>query len=356
MEFTKVMEYIKKNMKTLLLVAIIVITIIVAQSSNPFFLSPTSLRELLFNMSAAGIMMIGISCLLMSGSIDLSSDAQALLGMIAFAKLLRGTGFVPALPWTVALLVTLAIMFAIAMLHSFLCTRLRFMPFIATIATSSVYSGIASVWSNAEEIRINSSQPILNLAGNITVKIGSQDFLLPYAFLLMLTLIIVYGVILSKTRFGRSIYLCGGNQRAARLSGLNPEKISTILFVNNSVLVLIGGLVWASYKKMASLNFATAAVSMSGMTAAILGGVSFMGGGSTGMGGAFIGLVLVNVFTQGLTYIFQDKSQQFTWLSLLCGGLILVVALIIDSISSSRQAKALIAARRKAIQKSVSAS
>ncbi|MDR3278334.1 MAG: hypothetical protein LBT12_06130, partial [Oscillospiraceae bacterium] len=120
-----------------------------------------------------------------------------------------------------------------------------------------------------------------------------------------------------------------------------------ILFINNAVIALIGGLMWASQKKMASLTFTSSAPTMSGMTAAILGGVSFMGGGNTGLGGAFVGLLLLNTFTQSINYIPAFAGQ--TWWNVILQGFILIIALIIDNYSARRQAKRLLLARQEKV-------
>jgi ribose transport system permease protein len=300
-------------------------------------------------MSASGVMMVGMACLLMSGSIDLSTDSQALLGIVTFAYLVQAKNSSGGnlLPWGVAFLIWCVLLSGMALLHSFLCNKLNFMPFIATIATSSVYTGIASWWSNAGTVAINRAS-FVNIGKLSVLTIGKQPFL-PVLFIISALIIAVYALMLVYTPFGRSIYLNGGNRWAARLAGLNGVRISTILFVNNSILALVGGLMWAAQKKMASVQFSTSAPSMSGMTAAILGGVSFMGGGSTGMGGAFVGLVLLNTFTYSLNYYPIFQGQQWTWLQQTLGGLILVIALIVDAMSSQRASKQLLAARKKAI-------
>jgi ribose/xylose/arabinose/galactoside ABC-type transport system permease subunit len=348
------MLFFKKNFKTLCLLALFVIFFTIAalvsvKNGRSAFLGGPSIRSLLFQMAAGGVMMTGMSCLLMSGSIDLSTDSQALLGIIAFAYLLqvKNADGANAIPWGLAFLICCAMMVCMALLHSFLCNKLGFMPFIATIATSSVYSGISTWWSNAGTVAINRAS-FIDLGKLSVFTIGKQQYI-PVLFIISAAIIAVYALMLVYTRFGRSIYLCGGNRRAARLAGLNPEKISTILFVNNSVLALIGGLMWAAQKKMASVQFSTSAPSMSGMTAAILGGVSFMGGGATGLGAAFVGLILLNTFTYSLNYYPIFTEQKWDWLQMTLGGLILVIALILDSTTAQRASKQFLAARKKAV-------
>jgi ribose transport system permease protein len=331
---------LKRNLKTVCLFALLVIIIVVTYCVNNAFLKPAVIRNILNFMSPAGVMMVGMACLLMSGSIDLSTDSQALLSIVTFAYLLK---YFPGMPWPLALLVCIALAVVIAMIHSFLCNRLGFMPFIATIAMSSVYAGIATVWTQSQTINIMNAS-FTNLA--TTAFFGGR---VPLLTVIMCVIILIYGLMLSNTRFGRSIYMCGGNRMAARLSGLNPARISRILFINNSVLAVIGGLMWAAQKKMAAVTFSTSAPSMGGMTAAILGGVSFMGGGSTGLGGAFIGLLLLNTFTQSLNYYPIFQGQRWLWLQTALGGLILIIALIIDNYTARRQMKQLLEERKTAI-------
>ena len=332
--------YLKRNLKTVCLFALLIIIIVVTYCVNHAFVKPAVIRNILNFMAPSGTLMVGMACLLMSGSIDLSTDAQALLSIVTFAYLLK---YFPAMPWPVALLICIAIAVVIALIHSFLCNRLGFMPFIATIAMSSVYTGIATVWTQSQTVNIM-RESFTNLA--TTAFFGGR---VPLLTIIMFAIIFIYGFMLSNTRFGRSIYMCGGNRWAARLSGLNPARVSRILFINNSVIAVIGGLMWAAQKKMAAVTFTNSAPAMSGMTAAILGGVSFMGGGSTGLGGACVGLLLLNTFTQSLNYYPIFQGQRWTWLQTTLGGLILIIALIVDNYTSRRQIKLLLEERKRAI-------
>jgi len=106
---------------------------------------------------------------------------------------------------------------------------------------------------------------------------------------------------------------------------------------------------WAAQKKMAATTYATSAPAMSGMTAAILGGVSFMGGGAGGMAGAFVGLLLLRAFTSGLNYLPGLSSQKWSWLNVTLQGSILIIALIIDNYNSRRMSRQLLAARKAEI-------
>jgi ribose/xylose/arabinose/galactoside ABC-type transport system permease subunit len=346
--------FFTKHKKTLFLLLLFVLVWVVAifesqVKGKAVVLNAANIRLLLIRIAPSGVMMVGMSCLLMSGSIDLSTDSQAMIAVLIFGVMLKKY---PAVPWGVWLVPLVVLMVLIGLLHSFLTNKLGFMPFIATIATSSIYGGAAGILSNGAYIE-TSRQSFTWMATTAVLKIGGKPYI-PVMAIIAAVIILVYALMLNYTRFGRSIYLCGGNRFAARLSGINPTRISTILFINNSVLALVGGLMFAANLKNVSYSaFSTAMISMSGMTAAILGGVSFMGGGATGLGGAAVGLILMNSFTFTLDYWKYPNfgAPVWDWLQTTLGGLILVIALIYDSFSAQSAMKKLIAANKAARQK-----
>jgi len=205
------------------------------------------------------------------------------------------------------------------------------MPFISSIGMASVYTGLATVWTKGNTVPVN-VQSFTNIG---KYAIG----FVPILFLFVILLILVYNRILSSTCFGRNIYMVGGNQQAARLAGLNPARMKMLLFINNSILASLAGVLWEAQKKLASpTNITTSQPDFAAITASILGGVAFMGGSGT-LGGAFIGMLLLNVFDNALTVM---KVQSY-W-NIMLQGLILILALIIDTINTSKQRRALKAA------------
>jgi ribose/xylose/arabinose/galactoside ABC-type transport system permease subunit len=314
------------------LIVLTVILCIVIYILKPNFIAKGNIRGVLNNMCVQGTIMAGLACLIIGGGIDLSSGSQAALASLIFAQILASnSGF----PWPLALLIAMCFGVVAGLINSFFTNVLNFMPFISTIGMSSVYSGIATVWTRGNTVPV-SVQSFTDL--------GKVAFIerIPLLFVVMLVIIIVYNLMLSQTRFGRSIYMVGGNPYAARLSGLNPAKIRTVLFINNSVIASFAGVMWVAQKKLASpTNITTSMPDMNAITASILGGVAFMGG-SGALGGAFVGMILLNVFDNALTIL---KVPNF-W-NIAAQGLLLIVALIIDSLNTSRARRALMASTTK---------
>jgi ribose transport system permease protein len=308
--------------KAATLIIVTIIEILVFWLINPNYLSGTNIRGIMFSMSLSGTITVGMACLLMSGAIDLASGAEGCFAGIVIAFLLR-TG----MPWPLALFIVVIMGAGYGLINSFFSNTLGFMPFIATIAMSSVWQGLAGGFTNNQNVMIN-NESFWKLG---SIEIG--PFPLPFVF--MIVLLVVYGLFISGTRFGRQMLLCGGNRQAARLAGLNFKKITTIMFINNGCIAAFAGSVLAARMH----NGAPSAVvgsEMDGMTAAIIGGVSFMGGGSSGMGVVFLGILMLNCFTNGL-FVIQLPSY---WMVMAKGGL-LILALVVDFFREKQRIRAL---------------
>lgn len=308
--------------KSFSLIVIWVAIIVLFTIINKNYVSTDNIRNILNAASLSGTIAIGMSMLLISGQIDLSAGATGMLGGIIIAFLLK-TG----MPWVPALLVTLLFGCAIGLFNAFLANVMHFMTFISTLALMTILQGIGLVVTNAQNIAVS----------NRTFwALGSTNVfgIIPLPFFIMLLLFAIYGFILSSTRFGRRMFMCGGNWQAARLAGINPKKIHLILFMNNSAIACLAGSLMTARMHMASPT-AVIGSEMTGITAAVLGGVSFTGG-SGGMFGAFIGLLLLNSFTNGLVVIGLDSYWQ-----IVASGLLLIAALMVDFLRERARIKAL---------------
>jgi ribose transport system permease protein len=159
---------------------------------------------------------------------------------------------------------------------------------------------------------------------------------IPLMFVFTLVLFFLYSVMLRKTRFGRSIFMAGGNPSAARLAGLNPKRIKSILFVNNGVLCAIAGLMFASQQQMAHpAALVNKMPHITSLIAALLGGVSFVGGTGS-LFGAFFGIATIQL----LDYALQTIGLPL-WIISMVNGMLLVVAIAIDGHNMRKRFKAL---------------
>lgn len=295
------------------------------------FLNGQNLLSLFYKLVIQMFMMTGLACILISGNIDLSIAGQATLGALIFAVICRDTN----LPWGVAFIITLAVAVCFGLLNTLLVNFFKFPAFIATIGASSIYGGLCNVITGGNNIQI--ARPSFIALGQAKVAV------FPVIFLIALALLIIFQFVLSKTRFGRSLYMAGGNPVAARLSGLNPAKLRMILFIINSIMSVVGGVFYAAQMKLAHpTSIISSAPNMTATSAAILGGVAFTGGAGN-LVGPLIGLLLIDVFENVL-----NTLRINTYWIVVAQGVLLLVALILDFVSTERRRKAMIAAAANA--------
>ena len=302
-------KFIKSKSMTLILVTAVIVVFFYIM--NPNYLSSSNIVGIMTAMSMAGIVGVGMAFLLMGGGINLAAGAEGCFCAVLIAFVLSA-----GVPWPLAVILGLVFGMCAGLINSFFINKLNFTAFIATLGMGSVYTGLGLV------ITKNTNMPISNQAFWQMGSYSLFDFF-PMPFVIMVFVMIIYGFILAKTRFGRSVLMCGGNRAAARLAGLSPKKISTILYMNCGMLSALSGTILAARMHHSSPNAMTSA-SLDAITAAVLGGVSFMGG-SGSIAGVFFGALLLNVFSNGLTVL-----NLASYLQLVSQGVILIIALSVD--------------------------
>ena len=312
--------------KSMSLVIVIIVVVAFFYILNPNYLSIDNVKGIMNSMSMTGIIGVGAALLLMGGGINLAAGAEGCFGTIVVA-LLIGTG----VPWPLAMLLGLMLGMACGLINSFFVNTLNFFAFISTLGMASVYTGFSLLLTMSVPIPI-SNQSFWGLAEYTLFGF------FPMSFAIMICIMIIYGFVLNKTRFGRSILMCGGNRSAARLAGLNPKKTTTILYMNIGVLSVIAGALLASRLHSAS-HEALSSSAIDAITAAVLGGVSFMGGSGSILG-LFLGVLLLNAFSNGLVVVGMTPY----W-ALVMQGMVLIIALSLDYYSTKARNASLKKAR-----------
>ncbi|MDR1329103.1 MAG: ABC transporter permease [Oscillospiraceae bacterium] len=320
-------SFIKKTIqsKPFLLLVITAAVLVLTAIVKPVAFSLANGRELLQRLSYSLVFLCGVSMLLISGGIDFGLSSMASAATVVFAQLVK-----LKMPWGGAAVIALAFGAVAGLINAFLVNKLNMMSFIATIGMSSVWAGFAAWYTRGMQISVVSAT--FNKISKIYV-----GQLVPLVFIIGAALVVIYSLVLKHTKFGRSILVIGGNQAAARLAGLKPKLVSSLLFVNASVLGVIGGLIFASQQKAGGpALLTTTAPEMTALTASILGGVAFSGG-SGSLFGAFAGVILIQV----LAYALQVMIPTLTWVQLFVNGMLLVVALTVDGITMQRRLRKL---------------
>ncbi len=319
-----------------LVVMLAVLIMIFTVATGGTYLKIGNIKTILNAIVIVTFLAIGEGYLIIYGNIDLSLGTVGTLCGCVMGVVMTNWG----MPWYLGFLGAFLTGILCGFLNAVMVNQLNFQPFIATLAMKSIAESLAYVVTRG--IRIPLENDVVSFIGTKKILGG----LLPVNVFIALLFILVYGIILSRSKFGRTVYLCGGNKKAAKLTGINPKKTSYILFMNAGFLAALASTIYASRLKNATPT-GISSQQFSGITAAILGGIAF-GGGSGGMFGCFLGLLVLNAFNNGMTCIGVN-----TYVQTIFSGLLLIAALMLDYVSQSSQARQIMRASMLAAGRSL---
>lgn len=311
----------------LVLIGAIIVVFVLFTAINPNYLTWTNFVNLLVAASLVGIVAVGHTYLIIAGQNDLSPGSLCAFCGVAVALFLQW-----GLPIPVAILLSLGCGVLCGLFNAWMVNCIKLEAFIATLVTQTMVRGFAQLICDGRPVAISNQS---------FIKIGTARFLsIPVSVWITIIAFIVFGFILARTRFGRSIYAIGGSAEAARLAGLNPRRIVTISFIIIGVLTALGGVVFAA-RMNAGQPSANVNLEFDAITAVILGGVSFAGGVGS-MFGTVLGVLLIQAFGTGLIMV----NVPSFWQSV-AKGASLLAALTFDYIRKERREKELIAASKR---------
>lgn len=310
-----------------LLIIIVALLVIFTAWSKGMMLKPLNIRNILNNVVLLSFIGIGACFLMLYGEMDISSGAIGSFSACMSAMFAMNYG----VPDGLAIILALLLGCIIGFFNALMINKLKFPPFIATMSMSYVLQGLGYLLVTALGVSIK-KLPVFNFLGDTKFF----DNLVPMTVLISILFLVVYGIILSKTKFGRTIYLCGGNRMAARLCGLNPTRLSYILYINSAFLASVSGIMYVARVKTA-LPTALTSYQFTGITAAVLGGVAF-GGGSGNILGCAMGMLVLAVFNNGVSTVGFNANYTTVF-----NGVLLIVGLALDAVNAKRSARKVVA-------------
>ena len=305
-----------KSEKLGLLVALLVIILVFQSLTDGKYLSQANLINILIAMAVVGLVTIGESFLLITGKVDLSpGSVAAFSGVLAAILLNQGLSMYLVIP------IVLVLGMAIGALNALLVNKLKLEAFIATLATMSIFRGMAYIICGGKAVFLTNKSFLTFGAGRL---LG-----IPIPVIIFVIIFGVFMVVLARTRFGRNVYMIGGNAVASRLTGINSEKMLLKLFMMTSALAALGGCIMSA-RMSSGQPMSCEGLEFDAVTAAVLGGVA-MSGGIGSLGGALIGLFIMQGFNNGLMMLNVPSFWQTV-----SRGLLLIAALSFDFLRNRR--------------------
>ena len=306
--------------------------IIVFSILSPNFLSSQNLITVSKHVAINAIIAIGMTFVVLTGGIDLSVGAIAgLSGMIAGGLIYEGLvlnmfGITIYYNVLIIMLISIAVGVFVGFVNGILVTRFDVAPFIATLGTMYVCRGAAMLRSSGKTFPNLQGKAHLGNTGFPILGAG-RVLGIPISVWLMIVLVIV-GVYLSKkTAFGRYVFAVGGNEDAARLSGIKVRKIKTLVYMISGGCAALVGLIISS--ELVAAHPATGeAYEMNAIAATVLGGTSLAGGRGS-ISGAILGAFVIGILNDGMVMVGVSSFWQTV-----IKGVVIVVAVIFDQLQS----------------------
>jgi erythritol transport system permease protein len=311
-------------------VLVLVALLILFSVLTPSFLTANNLSILAKHVAISALLAVGMTFVVLAGGIDLSVGSVAgLSGMVAGGLLTVGL-FGHSTGVAGAVVIALLVSCLVGLMNGVMVTRLGVAPFIATLGTLYIARGSALLLSHGATFP--------DLAGTTARQTGfswiGQSFLLgiPTPVWMMGVIGAIAAVVSLRTPFGRHVYAVGGNERAARLSGIRVEQVKVLTYVFSSACAGLVGIVIAS--QLESAHPATGeSFELNAIAAVVLGGTSLMGGRGS-VGGSLIGAFVIGVLADGLVMMGVSEFWQ-----IVIKGVVIVLAVTVDQLQLRLQSR-----------------
>jgi erythritol transport system permease protein len=304
---------------------VLVLLVLTFSALTPLFFTGNNFAILSKHVALSAILAIGMTFAILTGGIDLSVGSVAGLSGIAAGYVIANDhgGTIPAI------LAAIAVAVVVGLLNGFLIVRAGVAPFIATLGTLYMARGVALLSSSGRTF------PNLASKSEAFAIVGQGSLLhVPIPVCIMLLLYAIATFIASRTPLGRHIYAVGGNERAARLAGIQVSRVKVFTYLASAFCAAIVGIIIAS--QLDAAHPATGeSFELNAIAAVVLGGTSLSGGRGT-ITGSLLGAFVIGVLADGLVMLGVSEFWQ-----MVIKGAVIVLAVAIDQFQVRLQARLL---------------
>ncbi len=289
--------------------------IIVLSLLSSSFLTVTNMLNILRQVSISGIIAVGMTMVLVTGGIDLSvGSVMALAGVIA-------TTFAhpePHYPLVFVIILGLVVGGVCGVINGSIVAFTGVNPFIVTMGMMTIARGATLLYTNG--------RPITDLSESFTFLGRGTVGIVAVPIIIFVVVCIISILVLHKMKVGRHIFAVGGNEQAAKVSGINVVKVKLFVYIYGGVLCGLAGMLLASRTNAAAPNAADG-YELDAIAAAVIGGTS-TSGGRGGIYGTIVGALIMVVLSNGL-----DILNVSSYIQQIVKGIIIIGAVCIDQIN-----------------------
>jgi ribose transport system permease protein len=316
---SQVLAFLRNQMRNIAPFATLIVLVAFFAIASPAFLSVNNVANIMVQISVSGIIAVGLTFVILCAEIDLSIAAIANATGIVVAYFTLQESYVNIanvpLPGWAAIVLALAACAVLGLINAFGVTVIGIPSFIMTLAMMQIGAGICALLVRGQ---------IAYAVPSLVSTLGSGSFHgIPWIVIVLCVFLLAGHLVLTYTRFGRYVFMVGGNREAAEYSGVNVKRILAAVMVISAVCSGVSGMLGVAYFGSAQQNEFDGYL-LDAIAAVVVGGTSLFGGRG-GIGNTIIGLLILGVLNNGLDHINIDS-----FLKILIRGIILLAALIIN--------------------------
>lgn len=312
--FKRVKQFRESN-----IILIIILVSLAMSFLSDSFMTWSNIKAIMMSFATDGIVVIGMTIILILGGMDLSVGAVMCLAMVVAGKLfLSGVN-----PW-LASLVGIAIAAGVGALIGWFVTKVRLSYFITTLAFMTIARGVSYVITKGTPLSLITLPPSFKYIGQGAI-LG-----IPFVIILFVVIVLVSDYLVRKSTLIRKVFYTGSNEKAAIFSGINVNKVKVFVCILTAALAGFAGIIYMAKFGAATPGFGNG-VEMTAISAAVIGGASLNGGKGTILG-AVLGIALLSLITSSLILL----NVSVYWQDLVKGA-ILLLAVSLDMLSQSKQ-------------------
>jgi len=290
-----------------LIILIVIVTIL-----NTSFIEPLNILNLLRQVSINALIAFGMTFVILTGGIDLSVGSILALSSAVMANFMV-SGWDPI----IAIILGCLLGGILGGINGLLITKGRMAPFIATLATMTIFRGLTLVYTNGNPITGLGNQAAFQFLGRGCL------FGIPVPAITMLIVFAILWIILHKTPFGRKTYAIGGNEKASIISGIKVDRIKIMIYALIGLLSALAGAILTSRLNSAQPTAGTS-YELDAIAAVVLGGTSLTGGRGR-IVGTLIGALIIAILNNGLNLLGVSSFYQ-----MVVKGIVIAIAVLLD--------------------------
>jgi ribose transport system permease protein len=311
--------WLRNQLRNIAPLATLLVLVVMFSLASPSFATADNLANILQQISVTGIIAVGLTFVILCAEIDLSvaSVANAAGIVLAYFTLQDSSVNIANIPLPGAVAILLAILAsgALGAVTAFGVTVIGIPSFIMTLAMLQIGAGVCAMMVRG--------QIAYNVPGVIATLGNASLGPVPWIVIVAALILLLGHVVLTYTRFGRYVYMTGGNREAAEYSGINTKAVIASVMVISAVCAGIGGMLGVAHFGSAQQDEFDNYL-LDSISAVVVGGTSLFGG-QGGIGNTLVGLAVLGVLNNGLDHVRIDS-----FLKILIRGLILLLALIVN--------------------------